>query len=123
MRLYGIVLFYVMIITAFTVYWGSYFDEYFHYKGDESTFFVKILVGVNYLLLVLAMTTYRKISLLFLGLSPLLNALVAFVLAIFVLLGGSISGIPKHTFYVFAPVFILSSLMSLFLYYRRFKTT
>jgi hypothetical protein len=122
-RLFIIILLYIVILISFTLYWGDNFVDYTLYKGDESTLFVKVSVGLNYLMLVLTAIMHRKINLMFLFISPLLNTIIAFILGLIFLLSSGISGIPRHTFYVFTPLFIISSLLSLFVYYRRFRTS
>ncbi|WP_158827909.1 hypothetical protein [Mucilaginibacter lacusdianchii] len=106
------ILLYITFILMFTWYWSFNYHKYTHFKGDESFYFVKILVFSNYLFLIVAKYIIRFKGILALIWLPLLNVLLSVLAGLVLFLSLNIGGTTVGMIKLYGVLFALISILS-----------
>ncbi len=114
----SILVIYLILVIASTIYWGNNFSSYTNYKGDEFFFYLEFLYCLTtflFLLQILLMKVKRLLLLLFV---PLLTILISVLLGLLFLFVSSMNGTPSETIYIYSSVYSSLNILILILAYK-----
>src|SRR5437870_5244514 len=87
---------YELALIVFTIYWATNFTKHIIMKGDEFFILAQFLFILTYVLYLTIQFTVKRINFLFVLSIPIMTAIAAFCIGVFILLVTPISGIPRH---------------------------
>ena len=114
----SILVIYLILVIASTIYWANNFSSYTNYKGDEFFFYLEFLYCLTtflFLLQILLMKVKRLLLLLFV---PLLSILISVLLGFFFLFVTSMNGTPSETIYIYSSIYSFINILILILAYK-----
>ena len=114
----SILLSYLLLVIAATIYWANNFSLYTKYKGDEFFSYAEFLYFFTtffFLIQILLMKVKRLLLLLFV---PLLTILISVLLGFVFLFISSMNGTPSETIYIYSSVYSSMNILILMLAYK-----
>jgi hypothetical protein len=90
-------IFYIIVLTIFSIFWGKNFTKFVHIKGDD--FFVCLggVVVISYVFLTTLFFTGNYVTIPFLLIMPLIIAVISIIVGFVLLLFLNIGGTPSQT--------------------------
>lgn len=102
---------YCILVVSSTLYWGTNFSSFTHYKGDEFFYFLEYLLGLTLLYFVAQLLCLRQLKYLPALIVPFVTVVSSVFVGFLLLAVTPIDGTPSEIIYVYGTGYSVTNVL------------